>query len=302
MSCATWHMGINQKVKGAWNLHNGLQDKDSQLDFFLMLSSITGSIGTATESNYCAANAFLDSFASHRRSLGLPATSVGLGMISELGFLHENPEIEAVLLRKGVHPLSEDEFLQIVDLALSPPPPQPIGYIDDDFGADHYGQAHILTGLELYGFQKIREQGFKRPTQVLEDPRCANIAGAFATSSDTDMGGAVEGRGSETLPRAVSAALRSNEDNSVPGEALITAVQVVVVERIGTLLLVPSTQLESETQLAAFGMESMLAAEFRSDMFCAFKVDVAFAVLLDQRTTVRGLADLVARGLLTNKE
>ena len=32
-------------------------------------------------------------------------------MISEVGFLHENLGIEAVLLRKGVHPLSEDELL-----------------------------------------------------------------------------------------------------------------------------------------------------------------------------------------------
>ena len=100
----------------------------------------------------------------------------------------------------------------------------------------------------------------------------------------------------------MSTALRSNEDNSVPSEALITAVQVVVVEKIGTLLLVPFTQLESETQLAVFNIGSILAAEFRSDVFRAFKVDVAFIVLLNQRTTIRGLADLVARGLLTNKE
>ena len=57
-------------------------------------------------------------------------------MISEVGYIHENPDIEGLLLRKGIQALTEREFLQIVDLALTSPTtsaPTP---------------AHILTGLE----------------------------------------------------------------------------------------------------------------------------------------------------------
>lgn len=98
-------------------------------------------------------------------------------------------------------------------------------------------------------------------------------------------------------------ALALNEGKLVPNEALLTAVQRVVTEKIETLLLVPPTQLYQGTQLAEFGMESMLAAEFRSDMFRldmfrAFEVDVPFAGLLDGRTSVGALAEFVARGLL----
>ena len=85
------HTGIDPKVQGTWNVHNAIKGKDSELDFFLMSSSISGSVGTATESNYCAANYFLNVFARYRWSLGLPATLVGLGMISEVGYLHDNP-------------------------------------------------------------------------------------------------------------------------------------------------------------------------------------------------------------------
>ena len=56
-----------------------------------MTSSVSGSVGTATEGNYCAANYFLDIFARFLKSKGLPGISVGLGMISEVGYLHENP-------------------------------------------------------------------------------------------------------------------------------------------------------------------------------------------------------------------
>lgn len=114
-----WHKGLEPKMRGSRNLHQALAagGRDADLDFFLMTSSVSGSVGTATESNYCTANYFLDVFARYR--LGLPATSVGLGMISEVGYLHENPEIEAMLLRKGIQAISEDEMLHIIDISLS---------------------------------------------------------------------------------------------------------------------------------------------------------------------------------------
>lgn len=40
-------------------------------------------------------------------------------MISEVGYLHENPNIEAMLLRKGIQPLSEVEMIQVIDTSLS---------------------------------------------------------------------------------------------------------------------------------------------------------------------------------------
>lgn len=62
-----WHTGIDPKeVKGTWSIHNATKGKDSELDFFLMSSSISGSVGTVMESNYCAANYSLDVFARYR--------------------------------------------------------------------------------------------------------------------------------------------------------------------------------------------------------------------------------------------
>lgn len=58
-----WHTCLDPKVHGTWNLHNALKGKEDKLEFFLLTSSISGSIGTATDSNYCAANYFLDNFA-----------------------------------------------------------------------------------------------------------------------------------------------------------------------------------------------------------------------------------------------
>ncbi|QKX55823.1 uncharacterized protein TRUGW13939_02921 [Talaromyces rugulosus] len=311
-----WRAGIDGKVQGAWNLHNALSNRSNDLDFFLMTSSIAGSLGTATESNYCAANAFLDAFARYRRRNGLPATALGLGMISEVGYLHEHPEIEALLLRKGVHPINEDELLQIVDIALSPDLVNTSARNSSDLPADYISEAQILTGLEALGLQKILAMGWERPTQVLDDPHTAIIAGGYTTLIEMAKNSGGEGKnqnksnGNTDLLKPVSTALdvqisastsKSDNDsnnNPQPSEGLIEAVQNVVSVKISALLLVPTEQLTTDKQLSDFGMDSMLAAEFRGAMFRTFRSDVPFTTLLDHRTSIRSLACLVGGQLL----
>ncbi|KAJ2989155.1 hypothetical protein NUW58_g3615 [Xylaria curta] len=175
MSAEGWQTGIQPKWKGTWNLHHAIEGYDRDLDFFLLTSSLSGSVGTATESNYCAANGFLDVFAHWRRCQNKPAVSVGLGMISEVGYLHENPEIEALLLRKGIQPLSEAEFLQVIDLALARygEPPRVVN------GSTNPAASHILTGLEPLGFHQLLNQGFDVDFSSAHDPRMAILAAAL---------------------------------------------------------------------------------------------------------------------------
>ncbi|CEL04399.1 hypothetical protein ASPCAL05529 [Aspergillus calidoustus] len=150
-----WQTGTLAKVQGTWNLHQAraAEDKEKDLDFFLLTSSIAGKVGTATEANYCAANNFLDAFAQYRRRLGLKAISLGLGMVSEVGYLHEHRDIGKLLHRKGTRPLLEDEMLQIVDFALAQQL-TPTSVRDRDTLA----QSLILTGLEDTGHGNSKAQ------------------------------------------------------------------------------------------------------------------------------------------------
>jgi hypothetical protein len=117
MTNKAWYTGITSKRQGTWSLHQVLEGHHNELDFFLLTSSVSGSVGTATEGNYWVVNGFLDAFARWRRTKGKPGVAVGLGMISEVGYLHENTEIEALLPWKGIQPLNEDECLKVVDMA-----------------------------------------------------------------------------------------------------------------------------------------------------------------------------------------
>ena len=65
------------KILGAWNLH--ALTLHLPLDFFVCFSSIASVIGWAGQSNYAAANAFMDTLAHHRRALGKAGLSINWG-------------------------------------------------------------------------------------------------------------------------------------------------------------------------------------------------------------------------------
>ncbi len=71
------------KIKGAWNFH--VLTSDIDLDFFICFSSIASMVGWAGQSNYAAANAFMDTLAFYRRAEGKTALTINWGPWAEVG-------------------------------------------------------------------------------------------------------------------------------------------------------------------------------------------------------------------------
>ncbi|RYP78219.1 hypothetical protein DL771_000696 [Monosporascus sp. 5C6A] len=301
MTNDAWHIGIQPKWRGTWNLHHALEGHDEALDFFLMTSSLSGSLGTATESNYCAANGFLDAFAHWRRAQGKPAISVGLGMISEVGYLHENPEIEALLLRKGIQPLNEEEFLQVVDFGLAGPG----GETDFARGVPLAGEAaHILTGLEAFGIRKLMEKGFDVNNGTMEDPRTALLAASLLAEQDaknaaqgTDLSQlAAAAEWVKDLPPSAMAMFASEAGAPSMQDAILRLTK----KRFSNLILMPMDQIDDRRPLPSFGVDSMLAAEFRTWFWNTFKVDVPFLDIVSPQKALYNLAEHVEEKLVAS--
>ncbi len=77
-SWARFETVLRPKVRGSWNLH--LLTANLPLDHFVLFSSVASLVGSAGQANHCAATAFEDALAHHRRALGLPGLSINWGV------------------------------------------------------------------------------------------------------------------------------------------------------------------------------------------------------------------------------
>jgi polyketide synthase PksN len=107
---------LNPKVAGLVNLDQA--SKDIRLDFFILFSSVSGGIGNPGQSDYSAANAFMDEFAAYRNELKASEKRYGRTMsvgwpLWKDGGMHVDQETEKLLYeRMGVVPIQSVKGIQ----------------------------------------------------------------------------------------------------------------------------------------------------------------------------------------------
>ncbi len=106
------------KTLGAWNLHQDTTGHNDPVRWFVLYSSISTVIANPGQSNYVAANLFLDSLALARRRNGLPATVINWDRIRETGQVARTKDLAAHLDRLGCPGLTNAEAFEAFGLAL----------------------------------------------------------------------------------------------------------------------------------------------------------------------------------------
>ncbi|KAJ4287123.1 hypothetical protein N0V88_007745 [Collariella sp. IMI 366227] len=105
---------LGPKIDGSKNLDDVFYDDD--LDFFIMFSSAVCVFGNAGQSNYAAANGFLDGLARQRRKRGLTASAIDLGRVTGIGYVEAAGQaVQEQLVKKlGLPPVSEMDLRQLI--------------------------------------------------------------------------------------------------------------------------------------------------------------------------------------------
>ncbi|NJP44345.1 SDR family NAD(P)-dependent oxidoreductase [Streptomyces sp. PRB2-1] len=108
---------LRPKVDAAWHLHE--LTRDAGLAEFTLFSAAAGVFGGPGQSNYAAANTFLDALARHRRAQGLPAQSLAWGLWAQASGMtgHLDDADRARIARSGVGALGSEQGTQLYDIA-----------------------------------------------------------------------------------------------------------------------------------------------------------------------------------------
>lgn len=226
---------IRSKVAGAWNIHNALLS--TPLDFFIAISSAASIVGNRGQAAYAAANAFLDAFAQYRRKLGLPAASLNLTAVTDVGYLADHTARQTEVMKNlGDESICENEVLALFKAAIT----GPMASACDN---------HCLTGLKLGGKGATPDQ----LPYFAADAKFDHLRNAvLAASSAAGVGS----EASVSIGRALARA-KSQEE-------AIDLVTTGLAGKLSSILMVPQEDLDPETPITKYGLDSLNAIELRN--------------------------------------
>lgn len=116
MTLDEWKVPLDAKVMGTWNLHRALQHAD--LDFFVLFSSVCGLSGNIGQTNYAAANTFLDAFVQYRHGQGLAASVLDIGPVDEIGYVARDPKLIHQVRSASTNLVQEPDLLDALQVAI----------------------------------------------------------------------------------------------------------------------------------------------------------------------------------------
>jgi hypothetical protein len=242
MSLEEWNDALRPKVDASWNLHYVL---GQDLDFFILLSSTMGIVGNKEQSNYAAGNTFQDSLARYRLSQGLPALSLNLPAIEDVGFVADKPELLESMRAAGNGSMPVAEVLAVLDYHCGVSSPKLVT-------AEKVSHAQVILRPGLP--HELAPLGIAQP-DWMQDPLFSQF-GQLETDVAVDQGGlAVKEVKYATL---IAGAASLAEAEGVVLEALLL--------KLSRVLSVDLSNLDPSKPLHAYGVDSLVAVDVRSWM------------------------------------
>lgn len=247
-----WRQCVHPKTLGTRNLHVASEGID--LDFFVAFSSMSSVVGTAGQSNYSAANSYIDALMAHRRAHGLAGTTMNVGVVGDVGAVAEDDSLAVILDRMGYDFISQNElFYQVEEAVLTSKLQLP----DTLPGL---GRHQIISGINTK--RKDVYWGAKALFRNLY--------------SNLDLKSNGSSKGTESLTALLSAASSFEERVDILTTAFIAKVSAVMG--------LPVDSIQKAQPLTAYGLDSIVAVEFRKWFSTAVSADVPLFDILGSKS------------------
>ncbi|OAR05948.1 hypothetical protein LLEC1_01404 [Akanthomyces lecanii] len=237
MTYADWEDITKPKVQGSIALSEVYSDKD--LDFFILMGSISGHIGNRSQSAYAAANAFMSSLISQRRSRGLVGSVISPGPILGVGYVSKTDSKLREQLNDaiGCYNLSEQDLHEL------------------------FAEA-ILAGRPEAGRNPDIIAGFKKAS-----PKTQPSIKWYQNAKLWHFVDSQDGGFSDEAPTSGTGARLSIREQLVSATTPAESASIIEAEFIAEVagrLLLPEASISRETSLPELGVDSIIAVELRS--------------------------------------
>lgn len=270
MTMDDWQAAIQPKVAGTWNLHSHFS-RPGSLDFFVMLSSLSAIFGWASQSSYAAGGTYEDALARLRVAQGLPAVSLDLGVVVNVG--NEALIVTNKLAKSGQSWLLTDE---LVMQALGSAILQPLQQAQVLYGLNpgpgpHWDAANSVSPMgreALFMALRYRQPASEaiRQTQGYED------------GSDGSA---------KPLSTRLQEAGSADEAKQVVGEAIAT--------KLAEIFMIATGDIDMNQPPASFGVDSLVAVELRNMLMLRAAADMPIFNILQSESLTMLVGNVVAK-------
>ncbi|KAL4881183.1 hypothetical protein BJY04DRAFT_227866 [Aspergillus karnatakaensis] len=277
MTFEQWTTTIRSKVQTSWNLHRLLS---SDLDFFVLLSSLLGVTGQIASANYAAGCTFQDALAKYRVANGQPAISLDLGWMRDVGIIAETPAYQRQRhATDDMQPIDAKELLALLEICLLPDPS--VGWNT----AEKPAASQVLFGLRTPA--DILREG-RRPPALFDQPLFSPFAHIpEATDSNRDTNGKAGG----TEPEINAVLLfKQARDTKQRGHVVLRALAM----RLARAIAISPEDVEPEKPLSSYGVDSLMAVELRNWIVRELEAPVSVFEIMGG-VSIAGIADVVVQ-------
>ncbi|KAL2821358.1 hypothetical protein BDW59DRAFT_164238 [Aspergillus cavernicola] len=260
MTHEQWEKAIRPKLHGTRNLHECFQSPQD-LDYFIMLSSVTAIVGSLGQANYTAGGTYQDVLALTRQSQGLPATSIDLGSVLSAGIAARTKGIHERLERSGYCAHEIREVLSLVASAIDCQQPK---------------RAQIITGLAQWTLPgdipwRHESRFFELGLKPNDDPSSSQRSTLRSTTAP--------------LKDRLKGLSASESDK------ILSLLVEAIGARLAEMFSLSESEIDPETPLSRYGVDSLVAVELRNWMMA----NIVSTVSIFDLTQSVSLVDLAKR-------